>query len=267
MSKFKEKYGKWALVTGATSGIGKALAYQLAENGVNIILVARKEKELKSEADSLQTKYKVETKIISADLSKEEGIKSIIASSKDLEVGLLILAAGLEVNGAFEKLDIQKELQLIQINISATVHLTHHFIPPMIKRGKGGVLLVSSLSGHMPNPYFANYAGSKSYALNFGASLYGELKPKGIDIAVLSPGLTDTPMIVDNGVDWSKTPMTALSPEIVAAAGLNALGNKFLAVPGRKNKMMAAMAKHSPLHVQAKMNEKMMRKAIHPNKL
>lgn len=177
------------------------------------------------------------------------------------------MAAGLEVNGAFEKLNIQKELQLIQINISATVHLTHHFIPGMIKRGKSGILLVSSLSGQMPNPYFANYAGSKSYTLNFGASQFGELKPKGIDIAVLLPDLTDTPMTANNGVDWSKTPMTALSPEKVAEEGLNALGEKFLAVPGRKIKMMAAMAKHSPIQMQAKMNEKMMRKAMHSNKL
>lgn len=127
--------------------------------------------------------------------------------------------------------------------------------------------MVASLSAHMPNPYFANYAGSKAYVLHFGASLYGELKPQGVDVVVLSPGLTDTPMAIQTGVDWSKTPMSPLSPEEVAKTGLDALGLRFLAIPGWKNKMMAVMAKHSPLGMQAKMNEKMMRGAIAVEKL
>jgi short-subunit dehydrogenase len=265
--EFKEKYGKWALVTGATSGIGEELSNQLAAKGLNIVLIARKEKELNEKASSLSKKFGIETRCVSADLASIEGVESVKTASKDLEVGLLVLAAGIEVNGAFEKNDIRKEIQVVQINVISTLALTHHFISPMIKRGKGGVLLIASLSGHMPNPYFANYAGTKSYVLNFGASLYGELKPKGIDVTVLSPGLTSTPMVADNGVDWSKTPMSPLKPEMVAAAGLNALGKKFLAIPGGKNKIMAVMAKHSPLQMQTSMNEKMMRKAIRPDKL
>ena len=86
----------------------------------------------------------------------------------------------------------------------------------------------------MPNPYFANYAGTKAYVLNFGASLYGELKPKGVYVTVLSPGLTNTPMVADNGVNWSKTPMQALFPDIVAKTAVDALGQKFNAIPGGK---------------------------------
>ena len=267
MNNFREKYGNWAVVTGATSGIGAAMSEQLAAKGLNIALIARKEKELEEKAKTLREKYKVETICISADLSSQQGIDTIIKSTSDLEIGLLALVTGLEVNGAFEKNDLQKELQLIQINITATLQLTHHFIKPMLRKGNGGIIMVASLSGHMPNPYFSNYAGSKAYILNFGASLYGEVKPKGVDVTVLSPGLTDTPMVADNGVDWSKTPMTAMSPEKVAETGINALGKKFLAIPGTKNKFMAAMAKHSPLEMQANMNEKMMRKAMNPIKL
>jgi short-subunit dehydrogenase len=104
-------------------------------------------------------------------------------------------------------------LKEIQINVVATLQLTHHFSNSMIERKKGGILLISSLSGHMPNPYLANYAGTKAYVLNLGASLYGELKPKGVDVAVLSPGL---PMVENNGVDWNKTPMQAMEPSVVA---------------------------------------------------
>jgi short-subunit dehydrogenase len=179
----------------------------------------------------------------------------------------LILSAGIEVNGAFEKTSLDAEMKLLRVNVIATLQLSHHFSKPMVARKKGGILMVASLSGHMPNPYFANYAGSKAYVLNFGASLYGELKPKGVDVSVLSPGLTNTAMSSNTGVDWSKTPMTAMDPAEVAEAGLEGLGKRFLTVPGTKNKVMAAMAKHSPLAMQAKMNEKMIKKAIAADKM
>ncbi len=99
---------------------------------------------------------------------------------KTSQLDLLAIAAGLEVNGAFEKNDIQKELKVVQININCNAYNSPiTFAEKMVRNGKGGIILVASLSGHMPNPYFANYAGTKAYVLNFGASLYGELKPKG----------------------------------------------------------------------------------------
>jgi len=117
----------------------------------------------------------------------------------------------------------------------------------MVQNSKGGIILVASLSGYMPNPYFANYAGTKAYMLNFGASLYGEVKPKGVDVTILSPGLTNTPMTKDNGVDGSKTPKQTMSPKQVAQTAVNALGKNLIAIPGTKNNLMAAMAKLSPL--------------------
>lgn len=264
-NNFKEKYGDWALVTGATSGIGAELSSQIAAKGLNVVLVARKEKELAEHAASLKSRYGVETKTISADLSSKEGVEKV--KQVDEEIGLLVIAAGIEVNGAFEKTPLEIELKLLQLNVVSTLELTHHFNKEMVKRKKGGILMISSLSGHMPNPYFANYAASKAYVLNLGASLYGELKSKGIDVSVLSPGLTNTPMVADNGMDWSKTPMQAMDPSVVAEAALNGLGKRFLTVPGGKNKMMAWMAKHGPLAMQAKMNEGMMRKAIDQTKI
>lgn len=260
--EFKSKYGEWALITGATSGIGEAFANQIAEKGINIVLVARDKTNLTHKAQFLKEKYKVDSLIISADIGSEAGINEIKTKTESLNVGLVVLSAGLEVNGAFNKTDIQRELAVVNINVVATLQLTHHFIPMMIGRKKGGILMVASLSGHMPNPYFANYAGSKAYILNFGASLYGELKPKGIDIAVLSPGLTNTPMAKSTGVDWGKTPMKPLEPELVAKAGLKGLGKKLLIVPGVMNKIMAGMSKHSPIQMLAGMNRKMMAKAI-----
>jgi hypothetical protein len=263
--QFKEKYGDWALITGATSGIGAELTSQIAAKGVNVLLVARKENELAMHAASLKERYGIEVETVSADLSTEDGINRV--KKIERQIGLLVLAAGIEVNGAFEKTSLEQELKVIQLNVVATLQLTHHFSQSMVERGKGGILLIASLSGHMPNPYFSNYAGSKAYVLNLGASLYGELKPKGVDISVLSPGLTKTPMVADNGMDWSKTPMKPMDPSIVAEVGLNGLGKQLLSVPGGKNKMMAWMAKHMPLMMQAKMNEKMVKKAIDTSKI
>ena len=267
MKSYKEKYGPWALVTGGTSGIGDAIANELASKGLNIVLVARNADALESKAAFFFFFYKVDSLSVSADLATNEGIEKVFSATKDLTVGLLAVAAGLEVNGAFEKNDIQKELKVIQVNINATLLLTHHFSKLMVARGIGGILLVASLSGHMPNPFLSNYAGTKAYVLNFGASLYGEMKPKGVDVTVLSPGLTNTPMVQDNGVDFSKTPMQAMSPESVAKTGVNALGKQLIAIPGGMNKMMAFMAKHSPLQMQAKMNANMMKKALSADKI
>ncbi len=262
---FSNKYGNWALITGATSGIGAEMTSQIAAKGINIVLVARREKELKAHATSLVERYGIETKIMVADLTKEADVDKVTAVDK--EISLLVIAAGMEVNGAFEKTSMEKERQVVQINVMATLALTHHFSQGMVLRKKGGILLIASLSGHMPNPYFANYAGTKAYVLALGASLYGELKPKGVDVTVLSPGLTNTPMIADNGVDWAKTPMTAMDPSIVAEAGINGLGKRVVTVPGGKNKMMAWMAKHMPLKMQSSMNEKMVGKAMDADKI
>lgn len=264
---FKNKYGEWALITGATSGIGAELASQIAAKGLNIVLIARKQDELSKSAQSLESRYRVKTLALSADLSKSEDIDKIFETTKSIPIGLLVLAAGIEVNGAFWKTPIEKELQLVQLNIVSTIKLTHRFIPQMVNKKMGGLLLIASLSGHMPNPYFSNYAGSKAFMLNFGASLHGELTPKGVDVTVLSPGLTKTSMVANNGVDWSKTPMKPMEPSAVAEAGINGLGRSLLVVPGSKNKIMAGMAKHMPLSIQAGMNEKMMHKAIDKNKI
>jgi short-subunit dehydrogenase len=264
---FKNKYGEYAVITGGSSGIGKAIAIELASKNLNLILVARREEELLQTAEEIKSLYPVEIVCISADLLNELGIQKVKTETEKFQVGLFIPAAGLEVNGAFEKNNIEKELNVIRLNVITTMELTHHFVQKMIIRKNGGILLIASLSGHMPNPYFANYAGTKSYIINFGASLYAELKSKGIDVTILSPGLTNTPMTKNNGIDWSKTPLQFLTPEIVAKTAIKALGKKLLVIPGFKNKLMGTMAKFTPIKIGSIIGKKMMLKAINPNKI
>ncbi len=259
-TNLKRRYGDWALVTGATSGIGAEIAGQLAAQGINIVLVARKKKALKEHSDKLKKLHNVETLAISADLSTAEGMEKVTQVERDID--LLVLAAGYETNGAFEKADIEKELQLLKLNVISVLHMTHHFSRLMVQRGRGAILLVSGLVAHMPAPYFSNYAGTKAYVLHMGTSLHGELNPKGVDVSVLSPGLTDTPMAHDALVDWSKMPMPSTDPAAVAKAALDGLGKQLLIIPGLSNKVLAMTMKLTPPGIQSRVDELIIKRAI-----
>jgi short-subunit dehydrogenase len=262
-SQFKEKYGSWAFITGGTSGIGDAFANLIAKQGVNIVLVARTKKSLDQQAASIMSKYKVEVKTVQADLSSSEEYKKLIEETKQLKVGLFIPCAGIENHRITTTIPLEKELALIQLNVTSTFVLTHHYAQKMVERGQGGILLVASLIGHMPNPYFSNYAGSKAYVVNFGTSLHWEMKKKGVDVTVLSPGVTDTPMSKSEDIDWSKAPFSIMSPKATAELGLKGLGKKPLVIPGTKNRIMMFMTTRlTPLKmailVGGKMTERVM---------
>jgi uncharacterized protein len=266
--EFKVAYGEWALVTGASSGIGKALVFEIAKKGLNVVLVSRRQNELDQIALEIQNKYKVSVMVIPADLSTEVGLIKVKNETEGLNIGLLVLSAGMESNGLFTKSSLEKEMQLIQLNVLSTMVLTHHFAKKMEAQKKGGILLVSSLTAHMPSPYFSNYAGTKSYVLNFGISLYGELKSKGIDVSVLSPGVTNTPMSENTGIDWSKTPVKTMSPEDVAYEAIHYFEKKLSIVPGKGNRIMAFLSKHILSYTKlAVANQKMMSKVLNPSKL
>jgi short-subunit dehydrogenase len=240
MSKFdNKKYGPWALVTGASSGIGKAISTQLASKGINIVAVARSESNLQTLKTELEVKYDVKVKVIAEDLLKSETYQLINEQTKDLDIGLLIANAGVENNGLFSDNDIKNEEQLIAINVTGPMKLSHEFSQRFAKRGGGGIVLVSSLFGYQGIPLVANYSATKAYILTLGEALNVELKPKGIDVTVLSPGLTKTPMSQNMAINFNKMPITSHSPEYVAQIALSALGRKATVVPGLINKIYA----------------------------
>lgn len=261
---YKQKYGSYALVTGGTSGIGAEFCTQLAEKGLNIVLVARRQNLLDEKAAELSQKYKIDVKTIQADLTLNADIQKVIEGTKELEIGLLIPCAALETHGLSAKIDLQKELAMIQLNVVTAFTLSHHFSQKMIERKRGGILFVSSMIGHMPNPYFSNYAATKAYILNLGASLNGELKKHGIDVSVLSPGPTETPMLTGSDMDITKLPMSVQSPSYVAKVGLDALGKKPVVIPGLKNNVMVTMTNMMPTKVAIKMGADMVEKVLDP---
>ncbi len=239
MKNFKQKYGPWALVTGASTGIGRSIGGQLAQQGLNLVAVARNQSKLEILKNDLEAKYDIQVKTISVDLSKPAASSEIAEQTADIDIGLLVANAGIENNGPFIDNDANDESRLLALNIVSPMQLSHFFAKRFTDRGKGGILLISSLFGYQGVPYVANYSASKAYILSLGEALNVELKPLGIDVTVLSPGMTKTPMTDNMSVDFNRMPITQHAPEVVASVGLNALGKKATVVPGLINKIYA----------------------------
>jgi len=238
MKNFKQAYGSWALITGASSGIGEAMSIELAKQGVNVVAVARNEDKLLTLKNKLET-YNIEVKTLSVDLSLPGSSAVVAEKTAQLDIGLLVANAGIENTGAFIDNSQDQERKLLDLNITSPMELSHIFAKRFAKKGKGGILLLASLFGYQGVPFVANYSASKAYILSMGEALNVELKPLGIDVSVLSPGLTDTPMTQNMVVDFKKVPITSHQPEVVARVGLNALGKKATVVPGFINKFYA----------------------------
>lgn len=239
MSELNKKYGPWAVVTGASTGIGKSISHILAQNGLKIVAVARNEKKLNDLKQQLEMKYAAEVETISLDLSLPESATELDKRTEHLDVGLLIANAGVENNGAFDDHSEAEISQLIALNVNSPLVLAHKFTRRFKQRGGGGILLTASLFGYQGVPYFANYAASKAYVIALGEALNVELKPFGIDVTVVSPGLTETPMTEDLPIDFNKIPITEHQPDYVAQVAVNALGKTATVIPGAVNKMYA----------------------------
>jgi len=243
MKNFKQQYGPWALITGASSGIGRAMSEQLAAQGMNIVAVARNQGNLDALKDSLESRYAIKVRTLSADLSQPEANYEIDKQTADLDIALLIPNAGIENNGAFIDNAIEAEQKMLALNTTSPMLLTHLFGQRFKQRfasnKRSGILLTASLFGYQGVPYVSNYSATKAYILSLGEALNVELKPLGIDVSVLSPGLTDTAMPQNMAIDFSKMPITLHKPEVVARIGLNALGKKATVVPGFINKFYA----------------------------
>jgi len=239
MSEFKEKYGPWAIVTGANAGIGKAIATELAARGLNIIGIARRQELLDDLQQELSEDYGVKVRTIRADLTEMESISKIELATSDLEIGLVVPNAGVEMSGEFIDTSLDANERMLRLNVHAPMQMAKVFGAKMALRGRGGILFISSLFGYQGIPLVANYAATKAYILSLGEALNVELKRHNVDVTVLSPGLTDTDMPANMPINFSRMPIYAQHPEQVAKTGLNALGRKATVVPGLLNKFYA----------------------------
>jgi uncharacterized protein len=186
--------GKWALVTGASAGIGKALAEELAQAGTHLVLTARRRDRLESLAQALATTHKVQTKIFVADLTQPDAPEKIFqfTQQQDLQIDLLINNAGFGAYGEFHTVETKRFLDMVQVNCSAVVYLTRLYLPLMVARRRGHILIVASTASFQAVPYISTYAATKAFDLLFAEGVAEEVKPYGVRVCALCPGSTES---------------------------------------------------------------------------
>ncbi len=237
MKDYQALYGPWALVTGASSGIGAAYAHQLAAQGLHVVLVARRQAALETLAATLKREYAVQTRVIVADLSQPDCLSTLVSATEDLEIGLLINNAGASLPGAFLKQPLAGRTDFLHLNVMTPMQLTYHYAELMVARGRGGIVMLASVAGYSGAPYIASYAAAKSYQLKFGLALNVELKEHGVDVLVLAPGATLTGMVETEGLDMRQANIPWMTAENVAKTGMQALGRTPVVIAGRLNRI------------------------------
>lgn len=241
MHGLRARYGDWGLVTGASSGIGAAFAEELAARGMNLVLVARRIEVLEGMRARLSAEHGVEVRCVQVDLAQDGCVEVLAGACAGIELGLVVNNAGSGVPGRFSQSDIEDEKSLVQLNCLTPVEITRHFLPGMLARRRGGVILVSSLMGFQGVPFMANYSATKGFLLNFGEALHHECAGTGVDILVVAPGATETPGKYLHEVDYDQLPIHWMSAAAVVDLTLANLGKKPLVVPGLRNHLMACV--------------------------
>jgi short-subunit dehydrogenase len=249
-TEFLKHYGPTAVVTGASSGIGEAFAALLAARGFDLVLVARRDERLQTLAGDLMAKHEVAITVCCADLSQPAAIDHILAATEGMDVGLLVSNAGFGLKGAHHLNEPQRMTDMLTVNCQVPMQLCHRFIPQMRSRGRGGILLTSSVEALLGFPYSGAYAASKAFVNSLAESLWGELNEHGIDVLALCPGSTDTEAHALQGIDQSMLE-NMMSPEEVALLGLENLANGPIYIAGETNEQvftgLAAMPRRDAL--------------------
>lgn len=234
MKRIDDYAGDWALVTGASSGIGEAFARQLAAKKINLLLVARREEKLRELAQSLVRAHGIQARIAPLDLSREDFLPALDELTRDINVSVLVNNAGFGLSGRFLENDIARELEMLHLNCRAPLLLTHHYAAPMKQRGRGAIIFLSSILGHMPVPRMSHYAATKGYDLLLAEGLGRELESSGVSVMALCPGATQTEFSDVAGLHIRKQ----MSPDDVVSLALARVGKSRYVVPGAGNKAM-----------------------------
>jgi uncharacterized protein len=260
-SAFSRRYGPWALVTGASSGLGAEFARQLAVDGLSLVLVARRTAPMEALATELKAKHGIEVRVLGADLSREDEIDRLLAAVEDLEIGLLVNNAGFGVTGDFLDAPIERNLELLHLNCRAPVTLSHALGRKMRDRKRGGIVFTASLAAWQAMPGWTLYAASKNWDLMLAEGLHFELKEHGVDVLALCPGATRTEF-GDIARASNVFKKNAMNPPEVVAAGLAALGHTTHVVTGWQNKASAALTRLMPRSWAARIAKFLMDKLV-----
>lgn len=254
------RYGPWAVVTGASSGIGRGFAHRLASAGIDVVLAARRTAALTELGRELSKTHGVDHRVVTVDLAEADGPSELIQATVDLDVGLLVSNAGTGLPGEFLTHDLADLHQIVRLNSTAHLELAHHFGKRLVDRGRGGILLVSAGGALHGLPHMVNDSATKAYVLNLGEGLHHELAAAGVDVTVLVPFAVDTPIIELFGVDRSSLPFKPQSVEDCVDEAFEALQRgRATVVSGRAMRIMSRL---TPRSVSIRMNGRMLGKAV-----
>jgi short-subunit dehydrogenase len=238
---FLEKYGPWGVVAGASNGLGAAFAAALAERGLNLLLIARRRRELEEFAFRLSTAHRIGTRTVVQDLAHADTLSKLQGHTQDIEVGLVVYNAAVSNIGPFLSRSLEDHQRLIDVNVRGPMICAHYFGHLMERRGKGGIVLMSSLTAMQGTPYIAHYGATKGYNLLLAEGLWYEFREKGIDVVACCAGATDTPNFRDSVPPDREFPRfpPVMKPEKVVRIALRMLGERGSVVTGWVNRAVA----------------------------
>lgn len=241
--KIKERFGDWALITGASSGIGLSFAKALAAEGVDLVLVARRAEELRTLKAELERTYGIRAIAAHCDLSKEGFLQDIESALGGVEPSILVNNAGFGSSGAFHGIENAKDAAMVKVNCLAPVILTRRFLPGMVARKKGALVFLSSIVANQPCPLGATYSATKAFDLFLGEALHSELKGTGVAALTVKPGATRTGF--QAAADYNEFKRARTGEDVVRTA-LRSLGRRRTVTDGFGNKLLGAAIRLMP---------------------
>jgi uncharacterized protein len=263
VSKSWEYRGRWALVTGASAGIGEVFARRLAARGANLVLSARREERLRELAAQLTREHGVRAETLAADLAVPgEATRLWSSAGENHPIHLLVNNAGFGATGTFEEIPLERQLEMIQVNCTALLELAHRALREMRSRGEGGVINVSSIAAFQPVPHLATYAASKAFVLSLSEALWAETRGTGVRVLALCPGRTPTEFQEIAGTGGVGGAFGVRSPEAVVDAGLRALeADRAYTVPGLENYLVTWAVRVLPRGPVSRVVRRLIRRA------
>lgn len=235
----KDKYGEWGIILGATEGVGKAFCEKIASEGMNVVMVGRREEMLKALGKDISSKYGVEHLVIKADFSDSNSADEIFEKTKDLDMGFMSYVACFHTFGKLQDTPWEKHKQMLNVNIITFLECFYHYMGIFSKQDRGAIINVSSLTGISASPYNAQYGAGKSYILKLTEAVAYEASKTNVDVEVITLGTTITPSLLKNlpgGPAGEAVMKSALTPEACVEEAFENLGKKFSIIAGEHNK-------------------------------
>jgi uncharacterized protein len=265
-TEYLRRYGPYALVAGASRGIGAALAEQLAGRGLSLVLIARTDGELEALAAGLRQRHAIDVVTLGIDLSASDATARIMAATEGTDIGLLVYNAAIGFSGAFWARDLGYYHELLATNLLTPFDLVHQLAPRLMRQRRGGIIMISSAAGQTGQPYLTAYAGTKAWNTSFSMGLWAELRPYGVDVLNAIVGSTDTPGLRDMMQESFLQRIRLATPQDVAAETLASLGRRPTRIIGARNRLTMGFFRLIGLNASLKAMSRLMSGVVYNGK-